>query len=250
MVYRRVVVAGLIATLSLVAQTPSRPRGRGPGGWGPRGPANRQVVTGAPFSASEVRTSQQVLANGTVIQRQEQRQIYRDGQGRVRTETTRQGPNGEARMLVTISDPVAGVVHELDMTHKTVFNRQARFTAQTPRNTTGNPSPRIRGGTQTETKENLAAQTINGVFASGTRVTRTIPSETIGNSQPIQRVQETWMAEDLKVPVMTTFSDPRTGTVVTQFTNINRSEPDASLFQVPSGFTIRTGPRGSRGAAR
>jgi hypothetical protein len=86
--------------------------------------------------------------------------------------------------------------------------------------------------------------------ASGSRVTRTIPAGSIGNSQAIQRVQETWMSEDLKVPVMTRVSDPRSGTEVVQLTNINRSEPDASLFLVPPDYTVRTAPAGRQNAAR
>ena len=53
------------------------------------------TVTGAPYSAVEVRTSQQVLAAGNAIQRTEQTNVYRDSQGRVRRETTRTGPDGQ-----------------------------------------------------------------------------------------------------------------------------------------------------------
>ena len=89
-----------------------------------------------------------------------------------------------------------------------------------------------------ETRETLAAQPINGLIASGTRVTRTIPAGQIGNAQPIQTVREVWTSSDLKVAVMTKVSDPRTGTVVTQLTNVNRSEPDPTLFQVPADYEI------------
>jgi hypothetical protein len=44
-------------------------------------------------------------------------------------------------------------------------------------------------------------------------------------------------------------SDPRFGEMVMQLTNIAQAEPDASLFQVPSGYTIKTGgghPEGMR----
>jgi hypothetical protein len=250
---KKVVFAGLMAVVSLFAQAlGGGPRGRGPIGWGPGGREFRQVVTEAPYSAAEVRTSQQVLANGTVIQHQEQVQIYRDSQGRVRTETTRQGPNGQTRTLVTIADPVAGVVHELDVANKTSFDRPARFANQTPTSNSSNArlARAARTSNTAETREAIGTQTINGVTASGSRVTRSIPAGSIGNSQAIQRVQETWMSEDLKVPVMTRVSDPRSGTEVAQLTNINRSEPDASLFLVPPDYTVRTAPAGRRKAAR
>jgi hypothetical protein len=84
-------------------------------------------------------------------------------------------------------------------------------------------------------------QTINGVQATGTRVTRTIPAGQIGNAQPIQVVTETWMSPDLKVPVMVKRSDPMHGATTTQMTNIIRSEPDPSLFQTPSDYTVTKG---------
>ena len=62
-------------------------------------------------------------------------------------------------------------------------------------------------------RETLAAQSIHGLMASGTRVTHTIPAGTIGNSQALQTVRETWMSDDLKVPLKTTVTDPRMGTM-------------------------------------
>jgi hypothetical protein len=49
--------------------------------------------------------------------------------------------------------------------------------------------------------------------------------------------------------VMTKHSDPRTGEEITRLANINRAEPDASLFQLPAGYQIVEGPagRGGRG---
>jgi hypothetical protein len=41
---------------------------------------------------------------------------------------------------------------------------------------------------------------------------------------------------------MTRHSDPRTGETVYRLTNINRTEPAKSLFEVPSDYTIKEGP--------
>jgi hypothetical protein len=237
-----VLIAGLVVAGSLAAQAP----------WGPRGRATgpEATVTGAPYSAVEVRTSQQVLAAGNTIQNKEQATVYRDSQGRVRRESTWTGPDGASRTRVSISDPVAGLVYELDASNKTAFARPARFG-----NTAGaigsgrlgmmGGARQPRAATEANVKrETLAAQTIQGVMASGTRVTRTIPAAAIGNAQPIETVHEVWMADDLKVPLMTRVSDPRFGTTVTELTNINRSQPDPALFQVPADYTVKQGPGG------
>jgi hypothetical protein len=128
----KIFIAGLVAAGSLLAQPPGGPRGRGPMGFGggPGGPGRGgpvATVTGAPYSGVEVRTSQQVLAAGGVIQHTEQTNVYRDTQGRVRRETTRKTPDGQTETRVTISDPVAGTVTELNATNKTAFTRPARF---------------------------------------------------------------------------------------------------------------------------
>ena len=97
----------------------------------------------------------------------------------------------------------------------------------------------------------LGTQTIGGVSAEGTRYTRTIPVGEIGNAKPIVIVTERWYSPDLQMVVMTKRSDPRSGDSTFQMTNIQRQEPAATLFQVPSDYTVQQGPpRGEvRGAA-
>src|SRR5262249_58758218 len=99
-------------------------------------------------------------------------------------------------------------------------------------------------------RETLAVQSINGVLASGSRVTHTIPAGTIGNSAAIETVQETWTADDLKIPVRTRTTDPRTGTHSMELTSLMRGEPDASLFTVPSDYTVQRAPGGPMGPRR
>lgn len=251
----KVLLAGLLAGGVLLAQPPGGPRGRGPMGFGGPGGAGRggpvATVAGAPYSAVEVRTSQQVLAAGNTIQRTDKTNVYRDSQGRVRRETTRTSPDGQTHTSVSISDPVAGTVTELDAKNKTAFTRPARFpsASQTTSGARATAGARTRTGVSEANvkRETLAAQSIHGIIASGTRVTHTIPAGAIGNSQAIESVRETWMSDDLKVPLMTKVSDPRMGTTVMELTNVNRSQPDPSLFQVPSDYTLKQGHGGFGG---
>ena len=274
---KSLIVLGLCAAATLLAQGPPPGRGRGgPGGPGPggmmgMGPGMGRTVTGAPYSGVEVTETTQTLPNGNVISQKNQTNVYRDGMGRMRTETTlpaRRGPGqGQAsgqvagqtpRTIVNIHDPVAGVSRELDtqakVSHETPLPGMRGGNNPAPGNRPGrgNAAGRTPVADPNVVTESLPMQTINGVQATGTRVTRTIPAGQIGNAQPIQIVRETWQSVDLKVAVMVKNIDPRYGTTTTQLTNITRSEPDPALFQAPSDYTVTKGrgPGGMRGGPR
>lgn len=91
-------------------------------------------------------------------------------------------------------------------------------------------------------KEELGKQTVEGVEAEGSRTTTTIPAGAVGNEAPIQIVSERWYSPELQTVVMTRHSDPRFGETTFRLTNINRSEPARSLFEVPSDYTVKEGP--------
>jgi hypothetical protein len=69
-------------------------------------------------------------------------------------------------------------------------------------------------------------------------LTSTIPAGVMGNDRPIEVIDEVWTAQDLKLQVLTTHHDPRTGDVETRFTKIARAEPSADLFKIPAGYKI------------
>jgi hypothetical protein len=91
--------------------------------------------------------------------------------------------------------------------------------------------------------EDLGSQTMQGVYVTGVRTTRTIPAGQIGNDKPISIVTEVWTSPDLKTIVYSKRSDPRMGEQIFQLTNITRNEPDASLFTVPPDFKFMEGPK-------
>jgi len=259
---KKLVMTILCAAAAVMAQPPDGPRGPrmgfGPGPMRPGGPEMGRTVTGAPYSAVEVRTEQQVLAGGNTIQHQVQTTINRDSQGRIRTEreVTRPGQQTAVKQ-VSIHDPVAGVTHELDPQNKTARSiptrGPGRFAPGNPQNGVApraprNPNAVTRPVDPNVKTEDLGTQTINGVLATGTRTTHTIPAGTMGNTLPLVTVHERWVSTDLKVPVMVKTTDPRFGTSVTELTNIVRAEPDETLFTVPSDYTVTRGP-GGRGPA-
>lgn len=88
-------------------------------------------------------------------------------------------------------------------------------------------------------KESLGKQFIEGVEAEGTRSTVTIPAGEIGNERAIEIVSERWYSPELQTVVMTRHSDPRFGETTYKLTNISRTEPDRSLFELPGGYTLK-----------
>ena len=95
------------------------------------------------------------------------------------------------------------------------------------------------GNSKWETRtEQLGMQNFDGVDAEGTRTITTIPADAIGNERPIEIVYERWYSKELQIIVYSRHLDPRFGEQTYRLTNINRSEPDPSLFQVPTSYRI------------
>jgi len=93
---------------------------------------------------------------------------------------------------------------------------------------------------QTRT-EDLGKQMIEGVLAEGTRTVHTIPAGQIGNERPIEVVSERWYSPELQVVVLSKHTDARVGENVYRLQGIRRAEPDKSLFEVPTSYTVQDG---------
>jgi hypothetical protein len=90
----------------------------------------------------------------------------------------------------------------------------------------------------------LGPEYINGVYAEGTRSVETLPPHSGGNStdHPIHRIDEIWNAPDLNTVVKTYLNDGLGFTERTELKNIDRSEPDPSVFLPPSSLPRREAP--------
>ena len=205
-----------------------------------------QLVKGAPFAADTSSDFTQVLADGNKIHRTDSARIYRDSQGRTRREPSLNtlgsaAPGASVPQLVFINDPVAGVNYVLNLSDRTATKTVLPPAAAAA---SRGMAPRQRPPADNVKTESLGRQTISGVFADGTRTTLTIPAGQIGNSQPLQIVTERWYSPDLQIVVLTKRSDPRSGDSISQVTNINRSEPSPTLFEVPPEFQVTQQTRG------
>jgi len=209
-----------------------------------------KTVTGSPFSASFSNETKQVLADGNQIQRSSTGTVARDGQGRTRRDMILPamgllaGSNPVSPHVVMINDPIAGAQYVLEVDQKIARKMQLRQGGKHERGAAGNVTVRRQADLSHVTTASLGSQTINGVLAEGTRTTRTIPAGAIGNTNPIVITVERWYSSDLQTVVMMKRSDPRMGETTFQLTNIQRQEPDVSLFQVPADYTVKQGGGG------
>lgn len=226
---------------------PDGPHGfRGEGGPGPFGFGMHagKVVTGAPFSADATDQATQTLADGNTITHTISGHMARDNQGRTYIQhTINSGPfaqNGPVT-IVFLSDPVAGYTYVLDTNTKTATRRALKPGG--PEGGAGGPRP-PHGNANNRVESDLGTQNVNGVSAQGKSIVHTIPAGEMGNSKPIVSTSETWYSPDLQIPVMAKHNDPRAGSSVFTLTNIVRGDPPASLFQVPSDYTIKDAPAG------
>jgi len=238
-------------------------------------------IKGSPFTAEGVTEFRQILADGTVIQRTTSSKMARDGQGRTRTEQTLMGLGSESPRLVTVFDPLLKQTMILDEKRKSAtitklsdfpfaehavyfdstgsaggptFERRVEVLDETVTapGTTGERvialSGAVRGAAfysnakQEARTEDLGLQVVEGLKASGTRTTTTIPAGAIGNSREISVVRESWFSSELQMVVMNRTSDPQSGETTYRLTNIRRAEPDASLFTAPADYAVQ-GPQ-------
>ena len=215
-------------------------------------------IVNKPYSATVKTTTVQRLADGTTITRVTTTKEARDSEGRTMHQNSFNVPNG-APVNTSVFDPV-----NRTMTHWMSQSKQATvFHMADPKSpatnlTTQKTAPAAAqssngaaaGQSQSATvsqlarirnrqREDLGGKTIAGVYAEGTRITMTTPEGVEGNDRPITTVSETWRSRELDITLLSVNDDPRTGTRTSEVTELDRAEPDPSVFQVPEGYTVK-----------
>ena len=239
--------------------------------------------TNLPYTATKKETFVQKLADGTTISRVNTTTEARDSQGRtMQTNSPGNGGQGVKITMTMVIDPVAHT-HTSWMTPGQEANRiymPDLAAMRTPRGQTTasmgsgagvalgvsaavvapvTPAPGFATFTSGAASlnpadpnvkpqmhsEKLPGKTINGIYAEGTRLTITYPAGSLGNDRPIVSVHENWTSPDLQIVVLSTDDDPRSGTRTAEITNLDRSEPDPAIFQVPEGYALKERHPGS-----
>ncbi len=235
-----------------------------------------EPVKDAPYSAEAVTEWVQTLADGNRIRRENRSLIYRDSQGRTRREESINtlGPwaTDSQHKSIFINDPVAGTHYILNPDDKSgtqlpVPMLTDHINLPSPPEAGARPANRVmvraehfvgdgvghgvRGVVSAmplaapgeTTEEDLGSRTIEGVTATGTKMTTTIPAKQMGADRDIVITFERWHSAELQVDVLTKRSDPRVGETTYRLTNINRTEPLPSLFEPPPDFEIHEAPK-------
>lgn len=188
-------------------------------------------------------------------------QFYRDSEGRTRMEMGH---------IITITDPVARTRYVLDteqhIAHKMPLppggprgrgpgegfmppppppppagaNRQPPNGAP-PNHLMPPPPPRPHG--PPPERKDLGTRQIEGLTAHGWEMTRPLPPRPDDASSEVTETIQTWVSEELRLPLLTesVVSDGHKHT--RRFTEIQRNAAiDASLFAVPAGYEIIDAP--------
>ena len=232
----------------------------------------------APYSGQTVTERHQVLADGNQIATRRTFMAYRDSAGRTRMETTNDKGEVEMIQIhdpvaatnwvlkpqerIAIKTPIRStsvrrltreevVKHIEGLDPETRQRIQAQVRIQPPAaggilrtervqiaSSLSNAFGDAKWAAQATTKD-LGTREFSGVKANGKLRSYEIPTGAIGNRNPIQVSTETWTAPDLQVTVYTKHSDPRNGDVEFRLENLKREEPAASLFAVPSDYTVK-----------
>ncbi len=200
-----------------------------------------------PYTAEYKTSRVQRLADGTTISHEFTEVIAVDSQGRRMTATTNNSAAADQTPVtrVTVFDPAA----HTNMSW-TVPGQKATVMAMPTPGAARSSCMQAAGvvgavmPTHPHLKsdvEDLGTETVNGIEAHGRLTTTTTPAGAIGNNEPIVRTSEIWNAA---VPglngllVRSVSDDPQSGKSTKELTNLTQSEPDASVFEPPSGYEI------------
>lgn len=191
-------------------------------------------VPNLPYIAQVVGTGFETLADGTRVRRESRVVQIRDSQGRTRVESfASDDPNcGEGRCKPNVVNLYVPLRHEF------IQLFPGRKTASVQSWGTG-PVPTHGQDVGKTTSENLPGQTINGIYAVGTRTRRVIASVG-GNGRDTVDVGEKWVSPDLKIVVLDKYRNSNTGSdeTVSEIRQLERTEPDAALFEIPADYKI------------
>jgi hypothetical protein len=198
-------------------------------------------IPNAPLLAVVNTESSQLLKDGTSSNQKTLSAIARDRQGRIFNERRALIPASE-----TATPPILSIhIYDPQTRTSTFIDPQRQVAWQSTLNRPPAAAPPLATSSAANSyikTEDLGNRKMEGIEVHGVRDTQTIPAEANGGKE-ITVVDEYWYSEDLRLNMLAIHKDPRTGEQTTTVTQVDRSEPDPAIFEIPSGYKIL--PRGS-----
>jgi len=209
------------------------------------------MIPAAPFSATvEVETANHLL-DGTTLSQKRTSKIARDFHGRTREEYELPFPtNGPKPTQIALYDPVTGI---RTLLFPASHNARQILPGGVPPRFSGTPnlppntlplvlSPNARSQVTIQ-REDLGIEFVDHLEVQHIRETQTFPERLLGNDKAISIVLEYWFSPELQVFLRANRYDPRSGSQTLAVKDLRREEPDASLFEIPPGYTLVEGNR-------
>jgi hypothetical protein len=197
--------------------------------------------TGAPYSGRATTVKEKVLTDGTRITETFVELLWRDAEGRTRRELIRHTDSGVEYRSIIITDPVGGMYLKWMDGYPTDKLVMHIWPVAPNQRVTAPPSPVNQGKVETRPdfrNEILTPQEINGVYAVGSRWSRTIRLEGESSNRVITVTNELWISPDLRIIVRHLHDDPQSGKEDTEVTEVVRGDPEPALFQAPEGYAV------------
>jgi len=200
----------------------------------------------APFTATLHTEWIRSLPGSGTMTVENNRRIARDSSGRIYQErwilVPKNGKYKSQMNAIQISNPIEHIAYTCMMDDKKICRMVTYTSSASSVNNIygiqGPPPGPLADHSSYSTREDLGHQTFVGVDTVGTKETVTVKPGTFGNDQEVIMSREYWYASELGVNLVSKRSDPRSGTQEFTITELNRAEPDGTLFELPQGFTI------------
>ncbi len=203
-------------------------------------------VPNAPYSAQLRFTSVERRADGTVAKIESGGSEGRDSQGRTYRSGERRWTYLDAgkrveksEMLYQVVDPVAHTLTKWDTTSRKAKAIHWTESAPSALKVMLCEAAELFLPTPQDAGEKLGTKTIGTVVAEGTRTAYTVPGRESGNGQPLKVVHESWYCPELKIVVLETNDDPRSGSWRSELVGIVRGEPGVTHYRPPADYTVQ-----------
>jgi hypothetical protein len=201
-----------------------------------------------PFTAAITVERSFVQPDGSVRHLKTERQIARDSRGRIYNEMRVLVPESSSKapqvQRIHLYDPQTRIATDLNVPYRTYWTMTANRPPATVPPTLLDATPAGNALQQNEftKKEDLGIQEIGGIPAHGVRETQTVSADASGARKEVVVTDEYWYSDDLRINLLIKHNDPRTGGVTMTVGQVQRTEPDPAIFEIPAGFK----PAGTR----